>query len=86
MDTNSWCRLGFGEPSAVYRSATQQARRLTEGWMAGHRFCPALARLQALPPAASASLGGNTMSRAWLTVETKVSNMPRTRPCVMPAR
>lgn len=85
-DTNSWFRPGFAPPSAAYTSATQQARHLTEGWMAGHGFCPALARPQALPPAASASLGGKTMSRAWLTVETKVSNMPRTRPCVMPAR
>ncbi|GAA0868791.1 hypothetical protein GCM10009116_07130 [Brevundimonas basaltis] len=40
-DTNSWCSLGFAEPSAVYTSATQQARHLTEGWMAGHGFCPA---------------------------------------------
>ncbi len=50
-DTNSWCRLGFGEPSAVYTSATQQARHLTEGWMAEHGFCPACPadRLPPLP-------------------------------------
>lgn len=40
-DTNSWCSLGFAEPSAAYTSATQQARHLTEGWMAEHGFCPA---------------------------------------------
>ena len=39
-DTNSWCSLGFAEPSAAYTSATQQARHLTEGWMAEHGFCP----------------------------------------------
>lgn len=50
-DTNSWCRLGFGEPSAAYTSATQQARHLTEGWMAEHGFCPACPadRLPPLP-------------------------------------
>ena len=40
-DPNSWCSLGFAEPSAVYTSATQQARHLTEGWMAEHGFCAA---------------------------------------------
>ena len=40
-DANSWCSLGFAEPSAAYTSATQQARHLTEGWMAEHGFCPA---------------------------------------------
>lgn len=40
-DTNSWCSLGFAEPSAAYTSATQQARPLTEGWMAGHGVRPA---------------------------------------------
>lgn len=34
-------QAGFSEPSAVYTSATQQARHLTEGWMAEHGFCPA---------------------------------------------
>ncbi|NJC40127.1 type II restriction enzyme [Brevundimonas alba] len=50
-DTNSWCRLGFAEPSAAYTSATQQARHLTEGWMAEHGFCPACPadRLPPLP-------------------------------------
>ena len=50
-DTNSWCSLGFAEPSAAYTSATQQARHLTEGWMAGHGFCPACPadRLPPLP-------------------------------------
>lgn len=38
--TNLWCSLGFAEPSAVYTSATQQARHRTEGWMAEHGFCP----------------------------------------------
>ena len=50
-DTNSWCSLGFAEPSAAYTSATQQARHLTEGWMAEHGFCPACPadRLPPLP-------------------------------------
>ncbi|MBI2261271.1 MAG: restriction endonuclease [Caulobacterales bacterium] len=50
-DTSSWCSLGFAEPSAVYRSGTQQARHLTEGWMAEHGFCPACPadRLPPLP-------------------------------------
>ena len=50
-DTNSWCRLGFGEPSAAYTSGAQQARHLTEGWMAEHDFCPACPadRLPPLP-------------------------------------
>ena len=50
-DTNSWCSLGFAEPSAAYTSATQQARHLTEGWMAGHGVRPACPadRLPPLP-------------------------------------
>ena len=45
------CSLGFAEPSAAYTSATQQARHLTEGWMAEHGFCPACPadRLPPLP-------------------------------------
>lgn len=37
---NHWCSLGFAEPTAVYKSGTQTARHLTEGWMAAHGFCP----------------------------------------------
>jgi len=50
-DTNSWCSLGFAEPSAAYTSATRQARHLTEGWMAGHGVRPACPadRLPPLP-------------------------------------
>jgi type II restriction enzyme len=50
-DTNSWCSLGFAEPTAVYNSPRQTARHLTEGWMALHAFCPACGaeRLPALP-------------------------------------
>jgi len=50
-DTNSWCSLGFAEPTAVYTSPRQTARHLTEGWMARHAFCPACGaeRLPALP-------------------------------------
>lgn len=50
-DAKLWCRLRFGEPSAVYRSGTKQACRLTEGWLAEHGFCPACPadRLPPLP-------------------------------------
>ncbi|HYC74426.1 DpnI domain-containing protein [Brevundimonas sp.] len=50
-DTNSWCSLGFAEPTAVYKSGLQKARYLTEGWMAQHGFCPNCDadRLPALP-------------------------------------
>jgi len=40
-DTNQWCRLAFAEPTAVFKSPLQNARVLTEGWMALHAFCPA---------------------------------------------
>lgn len=48
---NHWCSLGLAEPTAVYRSGTQKARHLTEGWMAEHGFCPNCDadRLPALP-------------------------------------
>jgi type II restriction enzyme len=48
---NHWCSLGFAEPTAAYKSGTQKARHLTEGWMAEHGFCPNCDadRLPALP-------------------------------------
>ena len=51
QDDNRWCKLGFAEPTAVYRSGTRKARHLTEGWMAEHGFCPNCDadRLPALP-------------------------------------
>lgn len=50
-DSNSWCNLGFAEPTVAYKSPLQTARHLTEGWMAMHAFCPACGaeRLPALP-------------------------------------
>lgn len=50
-DANSWCNLGFAEPTVAYKSPLQTARHLTEGWMALHAFCPACGaeRLPVLP-------------------------------------
>ncbi|NBW52192.1 MAG: hypothetical protein EBR49_19280, partial [Betaproteobacteria bacterium] len=50
-DTNSWCSLGFAEPSAVFDSPRQTARLVTEAWVALHGFCPNCAadRLPQLP-------------------------------------
>lgn len=36
-----WSPLGFAEDAAVFRGPTQNARVLSEGWVAGHLFCPA---------------------------------------------
>ena len=35
-----WCELGFAEQAAVYKGPTQNARVLSEGWVAAQMFCP----------------------------------------------
>ncbi|MFY7854009.1 MAG: DpnI domain-containing protein [Brevundimonas sp.] len=40
-DDDSWSNLGFAEEQAVFVSASQNARVLSEGWIAEHMFCPA---------------------------------------------
>jgi len=35
-----WTNLGFEEAQAVYQSPSQNARALTEAWVAGGLFCP----------------------------------------------
>lgn len=44
-------QLGFAEEAAVFKGPTQNARVLTEGWVAAHMFCPACGaeRLRPLP-------------------------------------
>ena len=46
-----WSHLGFAEDQAVYTSATQNVRALSEGWVAAHLFCPSCGaeRLEQLP-------------------------------------
>lgn len=46
-----WSQLGFAEDQAVYISATQNVRALSEGWVAAHLFCPSCGaeRLDPLP-------------------------------------
>lgn len=39
-DDNSWSNLGFAEERAVFQSASQNARVLSEGWVVAHMFCP----------------------------------------------
>jgi type II restriction enzyme len=39
-DDDSWSNLGFAEERAVFRVPTQNARVLSEGWIAKHMFCP----------------------------------------------
>jgi type II restriction enzyme len=39
-DEDSWSNLGFAEEQAVFVSASQNARVLSEGWIAAHMFCP----------------------------------------------
>jgi type II restriction enzyme len=39
-DDNHWCDLGFAEPAVVFKGPTQNARVLSEGWVALHGFCP----------------------------------------------
>jgi len=50
-DDNQWCELGFAEQTAVYKGPTQNARVLSEGWVAAQMFCPncGAGRLRALP-------------------------------------
>lgn len=50
-DDNHWCDLGFAEPAVVYKGPTQNARVLSEGWVAAQLFCPGCGadRLDALP-------------------------------------
>ena len=39
-EDDSWSNLGFAEERAVFASASQNARVLSEGWVAAHMFCP----------------------------------------------
>ena len=39
-DDTSWSNLGFAEEAAVFKGPTQNARVLSEGWVAAHAFCP----------------------------------------------
>lgn len=39
-DDENWSQLGFAEERAVFVSASQNARVLSEGWIATHMFCP----------------------------------------------
>jgi len=39
-DDPAWSNLGFAEEAAVYKGPTQNARVLTEGWIAANAFCP----------------------------------------------
>lgn len=39
-DDIPWSNLGFAEEAAVFKGATQNARVLSEGWVAAHGFCP----------------------------------------------
>lgn len=35
-----WSTLGFAQEAAVFKGPTQNARVLSEGWVAAHAFCP----------------------------------------------
>jgi len=50
-DDNHWCELGFAEQATVFKGPTQNARVLSEGWVAAQMFCPNCGadRLRALP-------------------------------------
>ncbi len=50
-DEERWSNLGFAEEQAVFVSASQNARVLSEGWIAANLFCPACGadRLRATP-------------------------------------
>ncbi|MES2032653.1 MAG: DpnI domain-containing protein [Pseudomonadota bacterium] len=50
-DDESWSNLGFAEEQAVFVSASQNTRVLSEGWIAAHMFCPncGAERLNAFP-------------------------------------
>lgn len=39
-DNPPWANLGFREEAAVFESASQNARVLTEGWVEAASFCP----------------------------------------------
>lgn len=39
-DDNHWGDLGFAEEGAVFKGPTQNARVLSEGWVADRLFCP----------------------------------------------
>lgn len=39
-DDEPFRNLGFAEDAAVFTSASQNVRVLSEGWMAMHGFCP----------------------------------------------
>lgn len=51
QDDTHWCELGFAEPTTVFKGPTQNARVLSEGWVAAQMFCPNCGadRLRALP-------------------------------------
>ena len=46
-DDAPWSNLGFAEEAAVFKGPTQNARVLSEGWVAAHAFCPSC---DATPP------------------------------------
>ena len=39
-DDAPWSNLGFAEEAAVFKGPTQNARVLSEGWVAANAFCP----------------------------------------------
>jgi type II restriction enzyme len=39
-ESETWGALGFAEEAAVFESASQNARVLSEGWVAANLFCP----------------------------------------------
>lgn len=39
-EPHPWSNLGFAEEAAVFKGPTQNARVLTEGWVAANAFCP----------------------------------------------
>jgi hypothetical protein len=40
QDDNPGRQLGFAEPAVVFKGPTQNARSVTEAWVALHGFCP----------------------------------------------
>ena len=40
QDDEGWSRFGFAEEAAVFKGPTQNARVLSEGWVAANAFCP----------------------------------------------
>jgi len=51
QDDTHWCELGFAEQATVFKGPTQNARVLSESWVAAQMFCPNCGtdRLRALP-------------------------------------